>query len=53
MLVSAWVGLRFFCCLFREEQQRLRALLEENRQKEGLAITLVTAIIASPHYHEE
>jgi hypothetical protein len=31
MLVSVWVGLRFFCCLFREEQQRPRTLLEEHR----------------------
>src|SRR6266545_2727124 len=43
MLVSASIGLRFFCCLFREEEQRPHALLEENKQKERLAIKLSRA----------
>jgi hypothetical protein len=47
------VELRFFVAL---GERRGRDRTRDSRgqaKKEGLAITLVRALIASPHYHEE
>jgi hypothetical protein len=53
ILVTAQRTRRFLRCLVREEQQRPGARRAAQRQKEGLAVTLARAIIASPHSHEE
>jgi len=42
------VELRFFCRLLREERQKSYTLQPRTNIKKGLAITLATAIIASP-----
>jgi len=47
------MGCAFFVASFERSSRGLAHCKKSIGKKEGLAITLARAIIASPHYHEE